>query len=285
VVPEFTVIVRHPANQPALFARKHFTNGEFTLDGLTRDNYQLQIASPLFVSTRVNIDFTADSRPTNYCIVILHTFRNESQVAPNSTHSVSVKMLQQKVPRPAVEAYERAAELHRNGKLEEALIEYGKALRAYPQYIAALTDLGSIFILYNRPESALLFLRRAQDIDDRDPVINLNIASALTQQNDYGSALKLLKKVLHEDPRMGLAHFYIGKVYYIQKKFDAAEEAARQAVEKDPTLIDAWLLLADASLELRKYTDAREALMHIREIIHNRTVVDLIDEQLSMLGG
>jgi tetratricopeptide (TPR) repeat protein len=131
----------------------------------------------------------------------------------------------------------------------------------------------------------LTFLRRAQDIDGRDPVINLNVASALTEQNDYTGAMKLLKKVLHEDPRMSLAHFYLGKVYYIQKKYDSAEEATRQAVELNPTLIDAWLLLAYTSLELKKYDEAREALMHIRETINNKVVVDLINEQLSRLGG
>jgi hypothetical protein len=143
VVPEFSVIVRHEANKPALFPRMHFKNGEFTVDGLTQDKYVLQITAPLFVPTRLTIDFTADPELTNYPIVILHTFRNEARVTAGSAYSVSVKKLQEKIPPEAAQAYAKAVDLHREGKLEEALIEYGKTLRAYPQHIGALTDLGS----------------------------------------------------------------------------------------------------------------------------------------------
>src|SRR5262245_57409925 len=265
VVPEFSVVVRHAANNPALFLRKHFKNGEFSLDGLTEDKYQVLISSPLFVTKRFDLDFTIDERPTDYLLVILHTFRNEARLTPGAAYAVSLKTLKQKIPPTAVDAYEKGVELHRNGKLEEALVEYGKALRAYPNYVAALGDLGSIFVLYNRPDSALTFLRRAQDIDDYNPVINLNIANALTQQGDYGSALKLLKKVLHDQPQLALAHYYVGHIQSIQKKYNVAEASLRQAVQIDPTLLDAWLLIIRVSLDLKKYDEAREALMHVRE--------------------
>jgi len=87
----------------------------------------------------------------------------------------------------------RGVELHREGSLEPALVEYGKALRAYPKYVQALGDLGTIFILYNHPESALTFLRRAHDLDDCNVVVNLNIAIALAEQEDYTGAVKIFK--------------------------------------------------------------------------------------------
>ena len=140
----------------------------------------------------------------------------------------------------------------------------------YPNYVNALSDLATIFILYNRPESALTFLRRAQDIDNCNVVINLNIAIALTEQADYGSAMKLLKKVLHDNPKMALAHFYMGRIHWSQKKYAEAQVEAQRAATMEPDLLDAWLLMVNASVAQKNYDQARDALMHIREVDQQR---------------
>ena len=82
---------------------------------------------------------------------------------------ISVKKLQEKIPDEAREAYEKGVRLHRDGKLEDATIEYGKALRAYPNYVEALSDLSTIFLLYNRPDSALIFFRPEHELDNGNP--------------------------------------------------------------------------------------------------------------------
>ena len=285
VVPEFSVVVRHVTDKPELSPRRHFKNGEFTLDGLTGDKYQLQITSPSYIPTKVDVDFKSKAQLMEHRIIILHTFRNERRLAPGTVELISVRKLQEKIPDAAREAYEKGVQLHRDGKLEEASMEYGKALRAYPNYVEALSDLATIFILYNRPESALVFLRRAQDLDDSNPVINLNIAIALTEQAEYGDAAKLLKKVLHDNPRTALAYFYLARVHFKQKKYGEAREAAQKAVEMDPHLLDAWLMVVNASTEEKKYDQARDALTHIRESINNGKVAAFIDEQLSTFGS
>jgi tetratricopeptide (TPR) repeat protein len=285
VVPEFTITVRHAAQKPELFTRKRFKNGEFTINGLTKDKYQLRISAPLYITARLDFDFKSAPRPTEYSIVILHTYRNESRLQPGAAYSVSVKALQEKIPESAKDAYMRGVKLHREGSLEQALVEYGKALRAYPNYVEALGDLGTIFILFNHPESALTFLRRAHDIDDCNVVVNLNIAIAVTEQEDYSGAVKIFKDLLNKNPHMALAQYYIAKVAYLQKKYEAAEGYARQAIANDPHLLEASLLMINISLQEKKYDQARDALLHVRQAMDNTMVSKFIDEQLSMLGS
>ena len=285
VVPEFSVVVKHVADKPELFQRKHFKGGEFTIDGLTGDKYQLQISSRSYMPVRLDFDFRSKARPLDHFIVILHTFRNERRLAPGAPYTVSLRSLQQKIPDSARDAYQKGVELHREGKLDEALAQYGKALRTNPNYVEALSDLATIFLLYNRPESALTFLRRAQDLDNSNVVINLNIAIALTEQGDYGGAMKLLKKVLQDNPQLALVHFYIGRIHWAQKKYAEAQAEAERATAMDPELLDAWLLAVNASLEQKKYDQAREGLTHIRLSINNGKVAAFIDEQLSTLGS
>jgi tetratricopeptide (TPR) repeat protein len=175
--------------------------------------------------------------------------------------------------------------LHWQGELDKALIEYGRALRAHPQYMEALTDIGTIFLLYNRPEAALTFLRRAQDIDDSNSIINMNIAVALTEQNDYANATKLLKKMLQRDPEMASAQLLLARINFLEKKYDQADVFVRQALSSDPKLLTAWLLLIDVSYGQKNYEQVREGLRHVREAISNETVSEFIDEQLSAVGS
>jgi tetratricopeptide (TPR) repeat protein len=287
VVPEFIITVRHATQKPELFTRKRFKNGEFTLSGLTKDKYQLRISAPLYITARLDFDFKSVTRPTEYSIVILHTYRNEARLQPGAAYTVSLKTLQEKdkIPDTARGAYMKGVQLHREGSLEQALVEYGKALRIYPNYVQALGDLGTIFILFNHPESALTFLRRAHDLDSCNVVINLNIAIALTEQEDYSGAVKVFKNILSTNPRLGLAQYYLAKVYYSQKKYEAAEEYIRQAIVNDPHLLEASLLMINISLQEKKYDQAREALLHVRRAMDNTMISKFIDEQLSTLGS
>jgi tetratricopeptide (TPR) repeat protein len=272
-------------DKPELVRRKHFKDGEFIIDGLDSVKYQFQISSPQFVGTRIVVDFQSQPRHTDYGIVILHPFRNEAPLLPGMTHSISVKMLQQKIPNAAQDAYRKAVDMHRQGNLDNALIEYGRALRSYPLYVNALTDIGTIFLLYNRPDSAMTFLRRAEDVDDCNVIVKFNIAVALTEQEDYGASLKLLKNLLHSEPRLTPAQLLIARINYIQKKYDQAEVYVRQALENDPRLLDAWVLMININLERKDYDQARQGLQRIRETMSNRLVTKFIDEQLSALGS
>lgn len=285
VVPEFAVTVRPVSEKPTLVPRKHFKNGEFTLEGLKHDRYRIDVSAPLFITSRIEVDFQAEAKTTEHSIIILHTYRNERRLTPGRGYTISVKALQQKVPGAATEAYLRAVEFHRQGRLDEALVEYGTALRNYPKYLEALGDLATIFLLYNRPESALTFLRRAQEIDDCDSIVNLNIAIALVEQRDFSGAMKLLRKVVQAAPGIGVAHYYIAKIHYWQKKPEQAEKAARHAISVEPNLLDAWLFLANLALERKDFDQAREAFLQIRTAMNNRIVSRFIDEQLSTLGG
>src|SRR5262245_37450837 len=71
-VPEFSVLVRHIADKPDLVRRREFTNGEFLLENLSADKYEIQISTPLSVGAKVVFNFKDRSPVTNYCIVVLH---------------------------------------------------------------------------------------------------------------------------------------------------------------------------------------------------------------------
>jgi tetratricopeptide (TPR) repeat protein len=284
-VTEFTIAVRHDTKKPELLPRRRYKNGEFTVSGLTGDRYQLRISSPRYIAVRLDFDFKSHPRPTEYSIVILHAYRNEPRLVPGAAETVSVRALQEKIPDEARDAYMNGVERHREGRLEEASMEYGKALRVYPRYVSALGDLATIFMLRNEPQSALTFLRQAQNIEEGNVVISMNIAIALTELGDYPAAMKLFKKVLSSNPRLALAQYYVAKIDYLHKNYKEAEDYAKRACDNDPHLLEAPLLLISISQQEKKQSQVRETLLQIRQAMANKTISSFIDEQLAALGS
>jgi len=285
VVPEFTVIIRPATNKPELVRRKRFKDGDFMIEGLTRDKYQIQVASPLYITMQLDVDFSSETKPRDYCIFLLHKFRNEVRVPGTQPYTVSLKMLQQKVPDAARDAYMRGVNFHKEGRLGEAIMAYGEALRLFPQYIQALSDVGTIYTLFNRPDSALSFLRRAQQVDKENPIIRLNIAAALFTKHEYDSAMKVLQEALRSDPQKSLALYYVARIQHAQKKHEEAERTLRQALQEDPRLLDAWVMLVNIAIERNDSVTAREGLVHLREAMNDGMFSRFVDEQLAVLAN
>src|SRR5262249_40400499 len=161
---------------------------------------------------------------------------------------VSVTNLKQQVPGLAKEYYERGVELHGEGRLNEALVEYGNALRVYPNYLPAISDAGTIYLLLNHADVALIFFRRASDIDPKNCVIRLNTAAALVQKKECADAIRMLNSVLKDSADKALPNLILAQAYFFQKKFLLAEESTRAALKYDPQLLDAWLLIVNIGL-------------------------------------
>jgi hypothetical protein len=286
MVPEFTVTVRPVVDRPELIRRTHFKDGEFTLRGLTRTKYKIVITAPQLVGVKLDVDFGTHPTVTDYRIAILHHPRSgPNPMADEPGYAISPKAMQQKIPDAARAAYQRGIDLHREGFLEEALVQYGQALRLYPNYIQVLGDLGTIYLLYNRPESALAYLRRALEIDGSNTAIRLNTAVALMIRGDHREAAGFLDDVMKAEPGNALPVYYMARLQYLQQRYGVAEQTLRRALEENPALLDGWLLLVDIALEQKDYVTAREGLMHLRDAMNNGMFSKFVDEQLSMIGG
>ena len=72
MVPEFRVTIRPVVDHPELIRRKHFKQGEFTLQGLTREKYKIIITAPKLVGVKLDVDFGTQQAVTDYRIAILH---------------------------------------------------------------------------------------------------------------------------------------------------------------------------------------------------------------------
>jgi len=79
------------------------------------------------------------------------------------------------------EAMQAATNVAWEGKWEEAIQAYKRALREFPDSVDALTGLGMAYASISRPGDALDVYRRASELQPDDPVLLERIAKALEQ--------------------------------------------------------------------------------------------------------
>jgi tetratricopeptide (TPR) repeat protein len=282
LVEQFNVAVRPIADKPVLNIRRHFTNGTFELE-LEERKYEVDITAPRLTGMRMDLDMSKNGNSTDYKVVILHRLRNDLP-SPDPVGTLNVRRLQAEVPEAAKAAYMRGVKHHLEGRLEAALMAFRDAMTLCPEYSPPLIDTGAIYLLFNRPDAALIFLERALSIDSKDLAARTNVAAALVLKKQYDEAVKQLTAIVRDSADKSLPHLLLAKLYFLQKKYALSAELAQAATAENPRLLDGWQLLLTMALEHKNYAEARENLVKLRQAINNETFSRFVEDQISKLA-
>ncbi|MCU1264002.1 MAG: repeat-containing protein [Acidobacteria bacterium] len=126
--------------------------------------------------------------------------------------TVSIAMLDQKVPGAAKRAFEHASRMETEGNTLESIEDLKKAIAIYPDYLMAHNDLGAQLLGLERFEEAAIELRTAIRIDPKAYNPQLNLGIVLLKQKSFSEALASLDKALSIEPAAPAAHLYAGIV-------------------------------------------------------------------------
>ena len=283
MVERFTVVVRPVVNRPVLVKRKHFAKGTFRLNDLTRQRYDIEVSAPQYIAVHMNVEFPKNGSSTALRVFVLHPVLNEKYFPGDPEGFYPDERLDDIAPEIAKESYRRGYSLHREGRLEDALAAYGDAIRLCPNYVAPLLGAGVIYLLLNRPESGLAFLRRAQELSPRNTAVRMNVAAGLLLSNDYRGAAKLLEAIARDTKDKSVPYLLLARAYYAQKKYAQAEKNANAALAADPHVLESRQILLNIALEQKNYTAVRENLVQLRELLKNHTFSAFIEDQMATL--
>lgn len=124
--------------------------------------------------------------------------------------SVSVAMLNQKVPTAAKREFEHASRMSEEGNAIESIAALRRAIAIYPDYLIAHNDLGAQLLERGQLAEAATELRAAIKIDPKAANPQINLGIVLEQQNKFAESLVELDKALSLDPTSPAAHLYAG---------------------------------------------------------------------------
>ncbi len=201
-------------------------------------DYNLTVESDRRMFERTVMRLRIPRTAINYLPVFLQPLADEALPKP----SVDVEAFDAKTPPEARTAYEQATKLVNEGKTDEAISEFGRALVLYPQHLRALNDLGMLYLKLNRPEDAAAAFTQAISLGARFHLPLLNLASLRYRQGNFGETVILLSRLLEERPELSAERVKYGEALMVSGQLDEAEQQLREALK------DTKLDLADRTI-------------------------------------
>ncbi len=180
--------------------------GQFNFFGLTPGLYEVVVDGD---TRRDGGNVSVEVFPSAPSIVTV--ILRERVVEPRKgSATVSAGELSQKVPAAAQKEFERASNASKDGKIEEAITHYRKAIAIYPNFLMARNDLGARLMAQDRLDEAAEELRMAITIDPKAFNPRLNLGMVLVKQHDFAQGATELRTALSLDPTSASGHFYLG---------------------------------------------------------------------------
>ena len=176
----------------------------------------------------------------------------------------------------AVAQFRIAAELQKQGKLEDAIKVYHKALAMKPDYADAYSNIGVALVDQGKPEEAIEAFRKTLAIKPDHAEAYLNIGYALKHQGQLEEAIKSYNKALAIKPDYADAYNNIGVALADQGKPEEAIEACKKALAIKPNDAEAFLNMGNALKDqgqlkeaIRAYNNALAIKPDYAEAHHN----------------
>ena len=263
--------------------------GKFEFPMLESNQYHLVIRDQRFypLDERVVLDLGI----TATLMVQLHlTFKEEAkkESLPNRGPGSNPNMVdpdeyRRHVPRSALKEFDKGVKADRDGKADDAIKHYEKALTTAPDFYPAHNNLGSAYLNQRDFEAARTHFEEAIRLNQSDPQARLNLGNVFLQTKQFDEALKNVEEGLRRQPNSSLGLFLLGSIYEGMGRFQEAERTMRKALDADPSMSRIHLELVNLYLAQRKTLEATAELRMFLKDFPNDPMAERAKEVLKKL--
>ena len=152
-----------------------------------------------------------------------------------------------------------AWQLHRAGRLDEAIALYRQASALAPAYAEIHNNLGNALLAAGRLDEAVSSLRLAIKHNPALATAHSNLGLALARKDDLAGAIASHRLALKLQPGMALLHNNLGTALLAVGNLAEAEACYREAIGLQSSFAEAWGNLGDALRRQEKYPEAAAA--------------------------
>jgi tetratricopeptide (TPR) repeat protein len=148
-----------------------------------------------------------------------------------------------------------------NADTEQA---YRKAVELDPQFAVGHVHLARLLRRSNRASEAEPLYKRATDLAKDAPTLVL-IADALQSEQRWDDSEPVLRRALELDARNPGALFLLGRMFTVKRNYAEAETFLKRAIEISPRSFQPYNILATAYLGAERYEDAEQTYVRAAE--------------------
>lgn len=225
-VSERVKIVLSTLNDPGLVLYTD-TNGLFNFDGLRPGNYFVEVSGdpktyePVSEQVRLMRGMRAN--------LTMYLKPKTEEAATNTGGVVAVGEADQEVPSPAKKEFDKGVDLARDGKTQEAIERFKKAIDIFPTYLMARNDLGVQYLRLKKLDEAIEQFEAAIEINGKAFNPRLNLGIALVDKRRFTEAMDQLLQAVSLNSASPAVHLYIGIASVEIDELDTADRELAKA--------------------------------------------------------
>ena len=212
------------------------SSGSFTFTSLSPGNYTVVVNAGddyeiaregVTIDTDVNMSSTSiNTAARRYTVMVT------LQPKPaNHTKASVVSAALAEVPESARALYEKALELSKAGDSSRAIDNLRAAVSLYPKFPLALNELGVQYLKLGQALKAVEPLRTAVKLSADAFTPKLNLGIALLESQQYAEAETQLREALKQNDAAATAHMYLGITLTRLRGYKEAEKELLRAIE------------------------------------------------------
>jgi predicted Zn-dependent protease len=240
------------------------SEGRFGFNDLPGNLYHVVINEDDYqpVQQEVQIDpATASLRVLTIYLIPRETKpKSSSSVSGGNTHLTELTIYTKHTSKPALKEYDKGVRSDKDGKPDEAIRHYQRAIELAPDFYEARNNLGSDLLSKSQfPEAQQQFEKVIKvNPSDAAAYFNLGNLSILTQHYEQGQ--HWVEEGLSKQPDSAFGHFLQGSLYARSGKPKEAEVTLRRCLELDPFMSKAHLALVNLYVQQQRNNDAASEL-------------------------
>ena len=152
--------------------------------------------------------------------------------------------------------FQRATQLQREGRLEEAIALYREAIEKNPNFAWYYHDLGEALIALGDPKEAIECYRKAVEISPESGLFNYGLAEVLNRDGKLNEAINFYKNAVTRGSGYHKFYCHFGKALAKQGNLNQAVAQYRKAIELNSKNYHYHIELAQAFAKLQDWDNA-----------------------------
>lgn len=147
---------------------------------------------------------------------------------------------------------------------EEALLHFKKAQEIYPTFFNVAYDIGRVYSVLGKNDSALVAFENALNYDTLFPDVYLRLGDLYFQKQNLEKSNFYLRSFIRKQGNDYTGYNKLSYNLYLMKDYEGSLQVNREAAQRIPNIIDPYLNMARTFLEI-KQTDSAYYYMQVAD--------------------